>query len=324
MVGLNGRIVKRDGVEGEIHVKPPHPMKGYLNNASGTADAFSEDGWVRTGDVGYVKEGRWYVIDRTKDLIKVRGWQVSPAEIETVLVEHPEIADAAVIGIAARDGTGEVPQGFIVRAQGSQIQEEDVRSFLGERLARYKQVDEVVFVDRIPRNPTGKILRRVLRAERQPQMPTPDQEAAIAYSNALREMQKKELARKSRSPSDGESSKTHSRTASLTDASTIASSNTHSRNTSLTDASTIASSNTHSRNTSLTDASTIASSKAYSRTASLTDASTIESGLLSPAIELSEVSFEGERKNTKRKGDELELQSMKPKRRRLRSDTRGK
>ena len=197
-------------------------MKGYLKNASGTTEAFAEDGWVQTGDVGYAKNGKWYVVDRTKDLIKVRGWQVSPAEIEAVLVGHPEIADAAVIGLTASDGTGEVPQGFVVRAEGSQLEEEDVKSFLRERLARYKEVEQVVFVDRIPRNPTGKILRRVLRAAREPQVPAPNQEAATAYSKALRDLAKRELARNSRSPSDGESSRADgSRTASLTDASTI-------------------------------------------------------------------------------------------------------
>ena len=223
VVGIDGRIIKKDGVQGELHIKPPHPMKGYLNNASGTSEAFSADGWVRSGDVGYVKHGKWYVIDRTKDLIKVRGWQVSPAEIEAVLVGHPGIADAAVIGIAADDGTGEVPQGFIVRAEGSKVDEDEVKSFLRERLARYKEVDHVVFVDRIPRNPTGKILRRVLRAEREPVVPTPDQEAAAEYSQALRNLEKQQMVRKSmsRSSSDGGSSAAHSRAASLTDASTI-------------------------------------------------------------------------------------------------------
>jgi acyl-coenzyme A synthetase/AMP-(fatty) acid ligase len=154
-------------------------------------------------------------------LIKVRGWQVSPAEIEAVLVEHPGIADAAVIGVAASDETGEVPQAFVVRAEGGQIEEEDVKSFLRERLARYKEVEQVVFVDRIPKNPTGKILRRVLRAAREGQISTPDQEAATAYAKALRDLGKRELVRKVRSPSDRRSSRTQSRRASLTDASTI-------------------------------------------------------------------------------------------------------
>ena len=92
-------------------------MKGYLNNSVATKEAFSEDGWVRTGDVGYVRSGRWYIIDRTKDLIKVRGWQVSPAEIEASLLEHKDILDAAVIGVAALDGSGEVPLAFVVRKE---------------------------------------------------------------------------------------------------------------------------------------------------------------------------------------------------------------
>ncbi|TVY75745.1 Acyl-CoA ligase [Lachnellula suecica] len=218
VVGIDGQIIKKDGVQGEIHIKPPHPMRGYLNNPIGTADAFSTDGWVRSGDVGYVKNGKWYVVDRTKDLIKVRGWQVSPAEIEAVIIEHPEVADAAVIGVASDDGTGEVPHGFVVRAKDTEVSEESIKAFLGERLARYKEVDKVIFVDRIPRNPTGKILRRVLRDAREPTIQTPDQKAAAEYSNALRNLEQKEMVRKSRSPSDASNP---SRPESLTDASTV-------------------------------------------------------------------------------------------------------
>lgn len=174
-------------------------MKGYLNNSKATTEAFTDDGWVRSGDVGYVSEGKWYVIDRTKDLIKVRGWQVSPAEIESSLLEHPNIIDAAVIGMAAKDGCGEVPQAFIVRKEHSHLEVNEIKEFLGMRLARYKGVEEVQFVDRIPRNPTGKILRRVLRESRmaQAQPLTPDQVVASAYSHAIKDLNKIQQERNS-------------------------------------------------------------------------------------------------------------------------------
>lgn len=226
LVDHDGVIVKKDGVHGEIHIEAPHPMKGYLNNDKATREAFTEDGWIRSGDVGFVKEGRWYVIDRTKDLIKVRGWQVSPAEIEAVLLEHPEIMDAAVIGTAAQDGEGEVPLGFIVRKEGSKIQAEEVKAFLGTRLARYKGVHTVSFIDRIPRNPTGKILRRVLRDTRERQPPTPDEALAVVYSNAIQDMERyrKKRDAEKRARVVKENAKVvrpRSRSVSLTDASTI-------------------------------------------------------------------------------------------------------
>lgn len=172
-------------------------MKGYLLNASATVDTISSDGWVLTGDVGYVRNGNWYVIDRTKDLIKVRGWQVSPTEIEAALLEHPDVVDAGVIGVAAKDGCGESPIAFVVKNASSDLEESKVKAFLDERLARYKGVDEVVFTEQIPRNPTGKILRRVLRDMRAKQPPTPGQAAAGAYSSALRGLFSKQAFRMS-------------------------------------------------------------------------------------------------------------------------------
>jgi hypothetical protein len=166
-------------------------MRGYLNNEKATSEVFTADGWIRSGDVGYIKQGRLYVVDRTKDLIKVRGWQVSPAEIECTLLEHPNIIDAAVIGIKALDDSGETPQAFVVREAQSELNEKDVKDFLGRRLARYKGVSKVEFVDTIPRNPTGKILRRVLRDVVYKETPTtlPDTEVALAYSNAIRKLE---------------------------------------------------------------------------------------------------------------------------------------
>lgn len=163
-------------------------MKGYLNNEKATSEAFTADGWIRSGDVGYVKEGMWYVVDRTKDLIKVRGWQVSPAEIECALLECPNVIDAAVIGIKASDDSGETPYAFIVRKPESKLDEKEIKDFLRHRLARYKGVSQVEFVDAIPRNPTGKILRRALRDSLYKEIPTTPPDAALAYSNAIRKL----------------------------------------------------------------------------------------------------------------------------------------
>ncbi|CZR51401.1 related to AMP-binding enzyme [Phialocephala subalpina] len=189
LVSTSGEIIFKDSVTGEVQIHSPTLMKGYLNNTLATTEAFTADHWVRTGDIGYVKDGNWYIIDRTKDLIKVRGWQVSPAEIEAALLEHPDIIDAGVIGIPAADGCGQAPAAFVKRKEGSVLEMEGVRAFLGERLARYKNVENVEFVDSIPRNPTGKILRRVLRDTRGPDVPTKDMLAAQQYSAELKKLE---------------------------------------------------------------------------------------------------------------------------------------
>jgi hypothetical protein len=200
-VDVDGEIIDRDERTGNIQIYLRHAMKGYLNNPTATAETITSDGWVVTGDVGFVKNGNWYIIDRTKDLIKVRGWQVSPAEIEAALLEHAEIVDAGVIGVLAKDGCGEIPMAFVVKSEKSELDENGVKGFLGMRLARYKNVDEVRFVDRIPRNPTGKILRRVLRDARGTDPATADQAAASAYSNALKDLVTYQKSRASESVS---------------------------------------------------------------------------------------------------------------------------
>lgn len=138
-------------------------MLGYRNNPSATAEAIAPDGWVRSGDVGYVKDTKWYVPDRKKDVIKVKGWQVSPTELEGVLLLHDDIIDAGVISHQSANTFDGVPRAFVVRRPGSTITEDDVKVWMGERLVRYKQVDRIIFVTEIPRNPTGKILRRLLK-----------------------------------------------------------------------------------------------------------------------------------------------------------------
>ncbi|KUJ23636.1 acetyl-CoA synthetase-like protein [Mollisia scopiformis] len=189
LMATDGRAIEKDSTTGEVQIHTPTSMKGYLNNAAATTEAFTSDGWVRTGDIGYVKDGNWYIIDRTKDLIKVRGWQVSPAEIEAALLEHPDIVDAGVIGVPAADGCGQSPAAFIKKKENSELELKDVRTFLAVRLARYKNVEKVEFVDTIPRNPTGKILRRILRDTRIPDVVTKDMLAAQKYATELKKLE---------------------------------------------------------------------------------------------------------------------------------------
>lgn len=164
LIDEHGVEIHEDGLNGEIQIKAPSPLIGYLNNPVATSETLTSDGYVRSGDIGYVQDGNWYVIGRTKDLIKVRGWQVSPAEIEAVLLEHPAIIDAAVIGIPSNDeSNAETPIAYVVRSTAASLEVSEVKAFLAKRLSRIKEVQDVKFVASIPRNPTGKILRRVLR-----------------------------------------------------------------------------------------------------------------------------------------------------------------
>ncbi|KAF2674023.1 AMP-binding enzyme [Microthyrium microscopicum] len=163
--GFDAMRVDRDGLVGELVVKPPAPMLRYLQNEVATQETITEDGWVRTGDIGYVEAGKVFVVDRKKDIIKVRGWQVSPVEIEAVLLQHPDIQDVAVIGISEENGMGEIPKAFVVLKSGCDYQPElrDIQKFVHGKLAKYKAPQAIAFVDSIPKNPTGKIIRRNLR-----------------------------------------------------------------------------------------------------------------------------------------------------------------
>jgi acyl-CoA synthetase (AMP-forming)/AMP-acid ligase II len=150
-----------EGEEGEIWLRGPQVMKGYLNNPAATAETLVEDGWLRTGDVGRVDEnGYFYIVDRLKELIKYKGYQVAPAELEAVLVSHPKVKDAGVIGVPMEDG-GEAPKACVVCDDG--LEAEELMAYVAERVAPYKRVREVEFVDEVPKSASGKILRRVLR-----------------------------------------------------------------------------------------------------------------------------------------------------------------
>ena len=144
---------------------------GYFNNAAANAESFDSEGWFKTGDIAYCdrKTRKWYIVDRRKELIKVRGFQVAPPELEAVLLSHPQIVDAAVIGITFPNADTEFPRAYVVRRpgeSGSRITEEEVQKFILTRLAKYKALTGgVKFVGAISRNPSGKILKRVLRED---------------------------------------------------------------------------------------------------------------------------------------------------------------
>jgi 4-coumarate--CoA ligase len=151
------------GEDGEIWVRGPQVMPGYLNNAAATADTIDGDGWLHTGDVGHVDEdGHYTIVDRLKELIKYKGFQVPPAELEALLVTHPAVADAAVIGIPDEEA-GELPKAFVALKPDSEASEDDIKSFVAAEVAHYKQLRLVEFVDEIPKSASGKILRRMLR-----------------------------------------------------------------------------------------------------------------------------------------------------------------
>jgi acyl-CoA synthetase (AMP-forming)/AMP-acid ligase II len=145
---------------GELWIRGPQVMKGYLKRPDATAAMIDGDGWLRTGDVGYAdEEGDFYLIDRLKELIKYRAYQVAPAELEAVLLSHPAVADAAVVP-SPDDEAGEVPKAFVVLKGEATTQE--LMDFVAARVAPYKKVRRLEFVELIPKSSTGKILRRVL------------------------------------------------------------------------------------------------------------------------------------------------------------------
>ncbi|KAL8949620.1 MAG: hypothetical protein Q9222_004282 [Ikaeria aurantiellina] len=197
LIAEDGSVVTEDNKQGEIFIKGSSIMNGYFNNPGATAATIDEDGWLRTGDIAYCIQGKWYIIDRKKvlltstvlmaqerpslmavqDMIKVHGWQVSPAELEAVLLTHSQVVNAAVVGIPLKDGTGEVPQAFIVlkpepldgtyashgQLEERPVTEEELKSYLASRLAKYKMLGGVTFVEDIPRTAAGKLQKFKLK-----------------------------------------------------------------------------------------------------------------------------------------------------------------
>eukprot|EP00450_Noctiluca_scintillans_P000740 CAMPEP_0194485558 /NCGR_PEP_ID=MMETSP0253-20130528/6521_1 /TAXON_ID=2966 /ORGANISM="Noctiluca scintillans" /LENGTH=569 /DNA_ID=CAMNT_0039325555 /DNA_START=31 /DNA_END=1740 /DNA_ORIENTATION=- len=168
---------------GELWVRGPNVMKGYFNNKEATDQTIDADGWLHTGDIAYVDANdTFFIVDRLKELIKTKGFQVAPAELEAILVKHPDVADAAVIGVPAeryggKEGDGEVPKAFIIRMKDSQVTQEDIAEWFKPLVAPYKAVRPncIEFVDSLPKVPSGKILRKDLRAR---------EEQSLAAANA--------------------------------------------------------------------------------------------------------------------------------------------
>jgi 4-coumarate--CoA ligase len=162
IVDDEGNDLGVDG-EGELWIKGPQVMKGYLNNPEATAATIDDEGWLHTGDVARIDaDGHMYIVDRVKELIKYNGFQVPPAELEALIVTHPAVADVAVIGVPDVSA-GELPKAYVVLKPGAEATAEDIQDFVKGHVATYKQIRLVEFTDEIPKSASGKILRRFLR-----------------------------------------------------------------------------------------------------------------------------------------------------------------
>jgi acyl-CoA synthetase (AMP-forming)/AMP-acid ligase II len=149
------------GERGEVWIRGPQVMLGYFNKPEATAACITDDGWFKTGDVAVIDDQGWFrIVDRVKELIKYKGLQVAPAELEALLLGHPAIADAAVVPVPDAEA-GEVPKAFVVLR--SPLTADEVMHYVAERVSAYKKVRQVEFVESIPKSPSGKILRRLLR-----------------------------------------------------------------------------------------------------------------------------------------------------------------
>jgi acyl-CoA synthetase (AMP-forming)/AMP-acid ligase II len=147
--------------DGEIWIRGPQVMRGYLNNDQATRNSIDAEGFFHTGDIGHIDDhDRYFIVDRLKELIKYKGFQVAPAELEALLLSHPNIADVAVIGVQDEEGE-EVPKAFVVLKEPQDTDE--IIEFVATRVAPHKKIRRIEVVDQIPKSPTGKILRRILR-----------------------------------------------------------------------------------------------------------------------------------------------------------------
>lgn len=178
---LQAKYLDPDGKElavgetGELAVKGPNVFKGYLNKEALTKECFTEDGFFKTGDIGHeTKDGSFYITDRVKELIKYKGFQVAPAELEGLLVDHPDIDDAAVIGVYDDSQHTELPRAYIVLKAGvgkSDAKAKEIADWLAGKIAGHKRLrGGVRFVDEIPKSVSGKILRRVFKEQTKKEM----------------------------------------------------------------------------------------------------------------------------------------------------------
>jgi long-chain acyl-CoA synthetase len=167
--GVEVRLVDEEGEDallgdaGEVWVRGTNVFAGYWEDPAATAAALTADGWLRTGDIAVAgDDGELYLVDRSKDLVIVSGFNVFPAEVEEVLLQHPAVAEAAVIGVS-HPYTGETLHAYVVLAPGASASEAELIDHCARRLARYKCPTEVIFVPSLPHGLTGKLLRRALR-----------------------------------------------------------------------------------------------------------------------------------------------------------------
>ncbi|KAK6268349.1 hypothetical protein QUC31_012509 [Theobroma cacao] len=150
---------------GEICIRGDQIMKGYLNDPEATAGTIDKEGWLHTGDIGYIDDDdELFIVDRLKELIKYKGFQVAPAELEAMLIAHPDIIDAAVVAMKD-EASGEIPVAFVVRSGHSQLCEDEIKQYISKQVVFYKRISRVFFIEAIPKAPSGKILRKELRAK---------------------------------------------------------------------------------------------------------------------------------------------------------------
>jgi len=150
------------GEPGELAVRGPNVFQGYWKHPEDTKLAL-RDGWLYTGDIAWMDdEGYVFILDRKKEMIKYRGYQIAPAELEAIIMENPAVKDCAVVGIP-EENLGEIPKAFIVKREGHTLSGEEVMAFVAERVAPYKKIRDVAFIREIPKNQSGKILRRILK-----------------------------------------------------------------------------------------------------------------------------------------------------------------
>lgn len=149
---------------GELMIRSPSIMLGYLKNPIETQKVLGEDGWLRTGDIGsYDNNGDFYITDRAKEMIKVQANQVAPAELEEILRSHAQVLDVAVVGVKHAK-FGEAPKAFIVRRGDQRLTSTEIQEYIAKRCSKFKWlVGGVQFIDEVPKNPSGKILRRELK-----------------------------------------------------------------------------------------------------------------------------------------------------------------
>jgi acyl-CoA synthetase (AMP-forming)/AMP-acid ligase II len=149
------------GEDGEIWLRGPQVMKGYFKRPDETRNTLDDDGWLHTGDIGHADvDGHFFIVDRLKELIKYKGLQVAPAELEAILLSHPAVADAAVVPLKDEDA-GEIPRAFVVLKAPASA--DDLMAYVAQRVAPFKKIRRLDFIDTIPKSPSGKILRRLLR-----------------------------------------------------------------------------------------------------------------------------------------------------------------